>query len=92
MTDKPQSQEMQNAKNENRIPKCTSCNHEIHKIIQTQQDYIDWSWNDKTHQYYKGDYDGTADKPVHDCKECTCQYGTWDFLDENSDVCLGVAF
>jgi hypothetical protein len=33
MSDKTQKQEMQDAKKENRIPKCISCNHDLKTIL-----------------------------------------------------------
>ena len=91
---KSQSMEMRDAEKENRVPICIACNHEVRSIIQTQYEYIDWSYSKNSKSYVKGGYDGDSEKPVHDCKEkgCACEYQTWDFLDENSKCDLGVAF
>lgn len=94
MSAKSQKQEMQDAQNKKRIPKCVSCNHKLLEISQTQYDYIDWIWNEATGRYKKTDSHGDADKPRHNChvKDCPCEYQDWEFLDENSEADLGVSF
>ena len=92
MSDKSQKQEMQDAKTENRIPKCLSCNHELYAIIQTQYDYIDWTWDEAIERYEKINSHGDADAPTHTCDECPCEHQNWDFLDDNSESDLGVSF
>jgi len=91
MSDKTQKQEMQDAKKENRIPKCISCNHDLKTILIRQDEQISWEWDEDKKTYIKNT-DGSSDTSLHDCDECMCEYEDWDFLDENSAVDLGVFF
>lgn len=91
MSDKSQKQEMQDAKKENRIPKCLSCNHDIKCIIQRQDEVISWEWDNEQKRFIKGE-NGSADTPFHECDKCMCEDKDWDFLDENSKADLGVSF
>jgi len=91
MSDKSQKQEMQNAQKEHRIPKCLSCNHDIKCVIQRQDEVISWEWDDEEKRFIK-DCSGSADTPIHECTECMCEDEDWNFLDENSEANLGVAF
>lgn len=92
MSEQSQKQEMQDAKKEERIPKCLSCNHELRQIIQTQYVYVEWTQILIKNRYEKMDSRGDANAPTHRCTECTCEHRDWDFLDENSKADLGVNF
>lgn len=91
MPSKSQKQEMLDAKKENRIPKCISCNHDITCVILRQDEIISWEWDNEKKRFIK-DYSCSADTPIHECIKCMCEDENWDFLDENSKADLGVNF
>ena len=84
----PLIDEFQEAREEGRQPVCISCNEPIETIRQHQNEYIDWNWDEEKKRFVKAPETGHAEKPY--C--LNCNYEDWDFLDQNSEVDMGVDF
>ena len=52
MSDKTQKQEMQDAKKENRIPKCISCNHDLKTILIRQGKQAESEIDEEVDKWY----------------------------------------
>ena len=74
---KTQAQELADAAKKKRQPICVYCEKPLDVVIQTQYDYIYWTWSDEEKMFMKTNGEGGADKPEHG----GCGARDWDFIE-----------
>lgn len=77
-----QLEEFQKALQEKRQPICVNCNKPLDTIIQFLMEWVNWTWDDRSKRYIKGEESGEPEIPIHD----ECGKSNWDLIDSSSDA------
>lgn len=84
-----QLEEFQKALQEKRQPICVNCNKPLDKITQYLMEWVDWTWDEQSKRYVKGEGSGDAESPIHE----GCGESNWDLIDGSSDASkLGLTY
>ena len=71
-----QLEEFETAIREGRQPTCAACGQPLDAVSQLQDDLIRWAWDAEDKRYYKEEFPGEFEAPMHE----GCDAEEWELV------------